>query len=246
MKLHKMIGSILAGRTEDVGLRNVETREAWLRSALASLPSGARILDAGAGRQKHRPLCADLRYVSQDFAAYDGKGNEVGMQTGSYDYGKLDIVSDITAIPEPDASFDAVMCIEVIEHVPDPGEAVRELARLLKPGGTLLLSAPFCSITHYAPYHFSTGFSRYWYETHLPRHGIEITRFEPNGNYFEYLAQELRRVPEVAARYGGGRPNRWQRLCSLVVLGMLAAMSRAQTGSAELLCFGCGVTGRKR
>ena len=64
---------------------------------------------------------------------------------GSWDQTGLDIVGDITSIPEPDASFDAILCVEVLEHVPDPLAALRELGRLLKPNGQLILTAPFCS-----------------------------------------------------------------------------------------------------
>ncbi len=85
-----------------------------------------------------------------------------------WDNTKLDIVSDITSIPLPDASVDAIMCTEVFEHIPDPIAAVKEFGRLVKPGGYLLITAPFASLTHFAPYHFASGLSRFFYEKHLP------------------------------------------------------------------------------
>lgn len=85
------------------------------------------------------------------------------------------LVSDITMIPAPDASFDAILCSEVLEHVPEPTHALDEFVRLLKPGGTLILTAPFASLVHMAPYHYCSGFSRYWYEHHLPLRGF-LTR----------------------------------------------------------------------
>ena len=51
-------------------------------------------------------------------------------------------VGDIQHIPHADASFDTVFSCETIEHVPDPALAVRELARVLKPGGRLFLTTP--------------------------------------------------------------------------------------------------------
>ncbi|MEJ7810662.1 MAG: class I SAM-dependent methyltransferase [Gemmatimonadaceae bacterium] len=51
-------------------------------------------------------------------------------------------VGDIQAIDHPDASFDTVISCETIEHVPDPRRAIRELARVLKPGGRLFLTTP--------------------------------------------------------------------------------------------------------
>ena len=245
-RISQRCADLISGDISEVGSRNVETREVWLASALAAVPAGSRILDAGAGQQQYRKLCGHLQYVSQDFAEYDGAGNAAGMHRGSYDYGKLDIVSDITRIPEPDASFDAIMCIEVLEHVPDSLAAVRELSRLLKPGGRLIVSSPFCSLTHFAPYHFATGLSRYWYEQHLPACGLEIEDLQLNGNFFEFVAQELKRVPWVSSKYCGPRWSGLQKLATRIVLGALADSSRRAAGSEELLCFGVQVVAVKR
>lgn len=236
----------LFGDISEIGSRNVKTREKWLADCLANIPAGARILDAGAGKQQYKSLCQHLEYVSQDFAEYDGKGNSAGMHTGTYDYGKLDIVSDITKIPEPDASFDAIMCIEVLEHIPDAISAVRELSRLLKKGGRLIVSSPFCSLTHFAPYHFATGLSRYWYEKHLPAFGMEIEDLHLNGNFFEFMAQELKRVPWVICKYGGTQWSGLQKLATRIVLGALSESNRLAKGSDELLCFGVQVVAVKK
>src|SRR5690606_26352568 len=139
------------------------------------------------------------------FGGYDGKGDGRGLQTEEYDYGQLDIICDITAIPVADASFDAVLCTEVLEHVPHPRRALDELARVLRPRGILILTAPFSSLTHYAPYHFCTGFNRYYYEHHLGELGFELLEVSPNGGYFDFLAQEIARVGSVAHQYTGAR-----------------------------------------
>ena len=230
-----------------VGMRNQSAREHWLENALAQVPAGGRILDAGAGELKYKPLCSHLEYVSQDFAQYDGQGDGLGLQMGKWDQSKLDIISDITDIPEPDNSFDAVMCIEVIEHVPYPVQAIQELARLLRPGGVLILTAPFNSLTHYAPYFYYSGYSKYFYEYWLEKFGVEILDLAWNGNYFEYLAQELRRLPEMGQTYAGVDIN--QRARNRVAidqeLGILNQLSAADTGSHELLSFGLQIMARK-
>lgn len=148
---------------------------------MAAIPAGQRILDAGAGEFQYRRFCTHLNYVSQDFAQYDGKGDGVGLQMGEWKYPQLDIVSDITAIPEPDGAFDAIMCIEVLEHVPNPILALRELARLLKPNGILILTAPFCALTHFAPFFYHTGYTRYFYEHWLTELGLEVEEMQCNG-----------------------------------------------------------------
>jgi SAM-dependent methyltransferase len=237
--------SLLKSLAPDVGRQNEAPREKWLEAALRRVAPGSRILDAGAGTQRYKKFCSHLNYVSQDIAQYDGVGDDVGLQTGSFDFGKLDIVSDIGSIPEPDASFDAIMCIEVFEHLPDPQPALREFGRLLKPGGTLIITSPFCSLTHFAPYHYATGFSRYWYEWHLPLHGFEAIEVTPNGNFFEFLGQELYRLPSVADRYAGRRPGLWGLFSIFLVQRMLRRLSSSDNGSKELLYFGNHVSARR-
>ena len=170
-----------------VGRCNQYNRERWLERVLKEVPPGSRILDAGAGEQQYKRFCTHLRYVAQDFGQYNGKGDGKGLQTGRWNQEGLDIVADIASIPEPDGSFQAVMCVEVFEHIPEPIKALREFRRLLVTGGYLIITAPFCSLTHFAPYHFYTGFNRYFYEKHLPELGFEILELVPNGNYFEQL-----------------------------------------------------------
>ena len=161
-------------RISGVGTKNESNRISWLETKLKEIPAGLRILDAGAGEQKYKQFCTHLSYVSQDFAKYDGRGDERGLQMGAWDQTKLDIISDITSIPEPDNSFDAIMCVEVFEHIPEPLLAIKEFARLLKVNGILIITAPFCSLTHFSPYHFYTGYNRYFYEKFLPEYGFEI------------------------------------------------------------------------
>jgi SAM-dependent methyltransferase len=175
---------------------NEESRNIWLKKTLAAIPVGSRLLDAGAGELRNRSLCKHLIYVSQDFGGYQGEETE-GLQSGRWDTSQIDLISDITAIPEPDGAFDAILCSEVLDHVPDPTKALDELTRLLKSGGKLILTAPFSSIVHQAPYHYCTGFSRYWYEHHLPQRGFRIEELTPNGTWFSCCQQELMRLIEL-------------------------------------------------
>jgi SAM-dependent methyltransferase len=221
-----------------VGTMNEASRLAWVQENLKAVPPGWRLLDAGAGEQQYRPFCAHLNYVSQDFAQYVPGNDPTALQMPQWDYGKLDIISDITAIPEPDASFDAILCTEVFEHIPDPVPAIREFARLLRKGGVLILSAPFCSITHFSPHYYANGFSPFFYRKHLADLGFEITKLTPNGNYFEYLAQEIRRISQISTRYSGIAPSAEQKAAMRRVLGFLQEASGHGQTSSEVLCFG--------
>jgi SAM-dependent methyltransferase len=215
---------------------NRDVRDRWLAETLAALPSGWRILDAGAGELRNKPLCAHLSYVSQDVCQYEGTGDQQGLQMGAWDTSKVDLVCDIVAIPQPDSAFDAILCSEVLEHLPDATKALDEFARLLKPGGQLILTAPFASLVHFAPYHYATGFSRYWYEHHLPPRNFEIQQLVPNGDWFAYLRQEIFRLPRAARSYGD-----WCWPLAYVVAGLslvyfsIRGKSRLAT---DLACFG--------
>lgn len=102
---------------------------------LARVPPGSAVLDIGAregGLKQYLP--PDTRYqgidITPEFAAPDI------------------LIKDIsTGLPFPDASFDYVFCIEVLEHVPNPFGTLGEIHRVLRPGGVLILSVP-------NPYHF--------------------------------------------------------------------------------------------
>ncbi len=229
----------------DIGLSNKNAREAWLEETLKKIPAGHSILDAGAGELQYKKFCNHLAYTSQDFGKYDGAGNGDGLQIGSWDNSKLDIVSDISAIPVKDNSFDAVLCVEVFEHIPYPNEALKEFSRIVKKGGKLIVTAPFCSMTHFAPYHFSTGFSRYFYEEALRANGFKIIELVPNGNYYSYLAQLTRGLPDIVTKYSNSRMNWYEKFLALVVLKMLNKYNMRDTGSSELLCFGYHVLAEK-
>jgi ubiquinone/menaquinone biosynthesis C-methylase UbiE len=229
----------------DVGLKNESFRHHWIEKTLKNLPAGQRILDAGAGECPYKIHCAHLQYVSQDFAQYTGEG-EVGLQMGSWDNSRIDIVSDITEIPVEAGSFDAVLCTEVLEHVPDPVRAIDELSRIIKPGGTLIITAPFASLTHFAPYHFCTGFNRYFYVHHLNRNGFDIEEMTGNGNYFEYIGQEIYRIKHVARKYTEKRVGFFEKVLMQGVLWTLKRLSRADHGSSELLVYGIHLVAKKR
>jgi ubiquinone/menaquinone biosynthesis C-methylase UbiE len=229
-----------------VGTTNLSARLAWLEATLLKIPAGQKILDAGAGELDQKRFCNHLEYVSQDFGQYDGTGDNKGLQTSSWDNTKLDIVSDITAIPVPDQSFDAIMCIEVFEHIPDPISAIKEFSRIVKPGGHVIITAPFCSFTHFAPYHFYTGFNTYFYEKHLADNGFEVIEISANGNFFEYVAQELQRIPFCAEKYANHKVSVLDKAVIMKTLSLLGKLSRKNKGSEEFANFGLHVFARKK
>jgi ubiquinone/menaquinone biosynthesis C-methylase UbiE len=229
-----------------IGKNNDLAREKWLKEILKKVPKGSRLLDAGAGQKRYKKYCSHLQYVSQDFGKYDGTGNGVGLQTEVWDQNNLDIVSDIVHIPVTDNSFDAVMCVEVFEHLPNPIAALAEFSRIIKPGGHLILTAPFACGTHFAPYFFYTGFSKYFYDTHLSKNNFDILEIKANGNFFDYLAQELRRFPFMAKKYARTRFTLFYKILIVPILFSLFLLSRKQNHSDDFMSFGYNVFSLKK
>ena len=193
-RLRKSKGAVPLAEIHDF---NQRARDRWVREKAAQIPPGARVLDVGAGTCPYHALFAHCDYRTHDFKKYDGV--KLGNTTA---YGKIDYVSEITCIPVPDASFDIVLCTEVLEHVPNPIEALREMTRLLRPGGQLLITAPLGSGLHQLPFHFYGGYTPAWYRHFGKEFGLDIVEITPNGGFFRLLAQECARVAWTWDRHG--------------------------------------------
>jgi ubiquinone/menaquinone biosynthesis C-methylase UbiE len=164
---------------------NPYTRDAWVKRKAATVAPGSKVLDAGAGTCQYRHLFNHCEYKAQDFMQYDGFRSR---------YGKMDFVSPIDQIPVEDCYFDAILCTEVLEHVPEPIAAIRELSRILKPGGRIFVTAPLGSGLHQRPYHFYGGYTPEWYGRFFSQFQLELVEITPNGGFFKHLAQECARV----------------------------------------------------
>lgn len=220
-------------------LDSEKMREDWAKKQLSKISKGKSLLDVGAGEMKFKKYCDHLKYISQDIGEYKGVGDKLGLQTGTWHSTKVDIISDITSIPVKSASFDNALCTAVLEHVPFPDIAVGEISRILKKNGKLILDAPFCSQTHFSPYFFCTGFGKHWYKETLTKHKLKILSSEPYGNYFDYLALELVRLPVVGVRYNiFGILNFLLYILLFPIILILCLLSRFSKGSENQLCFG--------
>ena len=114
------------------------------------LAPGDRLLDlgCGAGRHAFEALRRGARVVAFDYdevelkdvaamAAAMGQAGDVPAPGGS-----ATTRGDATRLPFPDGTFDRIIAAEVLEHIPDDGAAIRELARVLRPGGTMAVTVP--------------------------------------------------------------------------------------------------------
>ncbi len=112
--------------------------------------AGASVLDLGAGSGRHafEALRRGASVTCLDLLADDLRSAlatltamvEACQAPGGATFGAVRATA--LALPFPDRSFDHVIAAEVLEHIPDDRTAIQEIARVLKPGGTLAVSVP--------------------------------------------------------------------------------------------------------
>lgn len=130
------------------------------------------VLDVGcADRWIERHCAKEACYIGLDYPA-----------TGAQLYAAApDLFADAACLPLTDRSIDALVCLEVLEHVRDHQGALREFARVLKPGGLLLLSMPFMYPVHDAPHDYQR-LTEYGLQRDLAQAGFEAIRLTRAGN----------------------------------------------------------------
>lgn len=144
------------------------------------VPAGQRLLDAGAGEARYRPLFERVRYVALD----DGRGDP------RWDYTRLDVAGDLMRLPFRNGAFDAVLCTETLEHLRDPTDFLAEVARVLRPGGRLYMTAPQSFKEHQQPHDYFR-YTRYGLRLLLERAGLAPVSVEPEGGYFAFLGDKI-------------------------------------------------------
>jgi SAM-dependent methyltransferase len=116
-----------------------------------------------------------------------------------------DIVLDVADMNQIESeTLDIVLASELFEHVDKPEQGLRECHRVLKKGGTFIVSMPFMFQTHADPYDFQR-WTDYKWKTELGKLGFEIEKFETMGRFFT-VAMDMWRV---FVRRFPFRPFRW-------------------------------------
>ena len=211
--------------SSDLFAFNLRNRDKWIAGQAACVPAGTRVLDVGAGSAPYRGLFAHCDYKTQDFSQLRDDQLRYG------GYAKLDFVSPADAIPVPDASFDVILCTEVLEHVPQPISVLNEFARILAQDGRLILTAPLGSGVHQEPYHFYGGYTPYWYNKYLAEAGFDSINVAANEGSLRHIAQEAIRFTAMTRPFGFAAPGYvhllwspfWLLFAPVLALGVPAA-----------------------
>jgi SAM-dependent methyltransferase len=180
----------------------IDLQLSHLEASLARVAPRAhgRLLDVGCGEKPFEHLFRP--YVSE-YIGVEYEPTFLLTETGRRARAAVDVTYDGRRLPFPDGDFDTVLSSQVLEHTPHPGDLVKEMGRVLKPGGVLLLSAPFSFRLHEEPHDY------FRYSPHGLRHlcdaaGLEVEQIEPQGGLWSLLGHKLNsylalRVADVGA-----------------------------------------------
>jgi SAM-dependent methyltransferase len=180
------------------------------------------LLDVGAGQQPYAALFAPYvdRIVALEFPG-------PSLRDG------VDVIGDAQTLPIRTGRVDTVLCVEVLEYLPDPRRAIAELARVLRPGGRLLLTAPQLRGE-------STEPDDYWRFGHpglrlLARDaGLDEVRITPCGGVFAAYGQRVASWLHAAVTAGGGRHALARAVAGIVLVPSWIA-DHAGLGRGETL-----------
>ncbi len=144
---------------------------------LAGAMSGSIVIDVGCGEQPYRPCLRGFKhYVGFDSIDAPDRG------------GNPDVLGDALALPFATASADAILCTEVIEHVTDPAGMLAEFARVLTPGGSVLLTSPFTWHVHDEPHDY-WRFTEYGLRLIFERAGFHVMAVRSTNGFAGALLQ---------------------------------------------------------
>jgi SAM-dependent methyltransferase len=132
-----------------------------------------RVLDVGCGHQVYREWFEAEQYVGSDITLEDSSP---------------DILAASARLPFAANTFDAVLCTQVLEHVPNPFETMAEIARLLKPSGYIVLTAPQAWRLHEIPHDYFR-YTRFGLAHLAQSNGLRVIQIQPQGKAWAHLGQ---------------------------------------------------------
>jgi SAM-dependent methyltransferase len=146
---------------------------------VSTLPVGSQVLDLGGNRIRKRGQF--------NIERYDLKVVYANLSTSK----RPNVQGDAANIPFKNGSFDAVICSELLEHVPDPLAVLHEVYRILRDEGTLFICVPFLTQIHGDPYDYGRYTDFYW-QKNLSEMEFHIVALERQGLFWSVLMDMVR------------------------------------------------------
>jgi ubiquinone/menaquinone biosynthesis C-methylase UbiE len=155
----------------------------------------ARVLDVGCGRGFYLHVLTQLPFV-EEIQGVDANESYLEIARRSAQDPRVTVrEAIIEALPFPDGYFDFAICSEVLEHLSDDSAGLRELRRVLRPGGTLMVSVPDRDFPFlWDPVNWVL---MRWFGTHVPKHIWWLAGIWADHERL-YTPHDLRRVSEGA------------------------------------------------
>lgn len=166
-----------------MALNPVYIARAALHKAIANVAPAitGSILDFGCGSKPYASLFVNAtEYTGVDIKASGHDHNKLSS--------KVDFFYDGKSLPFEDGTFDAVVTFEVLEHVFNLAEILEELRRVIRPGGTLLISIPFAWYEHEQPYDFAR-YTSFGITSLLERHNFSQIQVTKTTSFFLAICQ---------------------------------------------------------
>lgn len=178
----------VARRTARAGADFVDLYLYWLTRSLREVAprTRGRLLDVGCGDRRFEPIFSPFieEYVGVEHEAVFATTNASTRSAGAT------LLYDGKHLPFDASSFDTVISTEVLEHTPDPAALVAEMARVLRPDGTLIITTPFAMRLHEEPYDYFR-FTPHGLSSLVGRTGLAVKDTLAFGGVFSVVGHKL-------------------------------------------------------
>lgn len=153
-----------------------ELREKFLEAALKSIGKKEKLLDLGCGNKPYKTL----------YAQYCNASVGIDVPSTLHQKNNIDMIYDGEKIPFDNETFDIVLSTEVLEHVCEPKDFLKEIHRVLKPNGTAIITVPFLVPLHEIPYDYYR-YTFYGLQYLLSQTNFNIVSIQTFAEYFGVL-----------------------------------------------------------
>ena len=141
-----------------------------------------KVVDLGCGCKPYRDIFTEAEsYVGIDLPV---------QQSANKLKKTVDVYGDLAALPFRDAVCDTILCTQVLEHVPNPASVLREAARIMRPGGTIIISVPFMATEHEEPHDYFR-YTHYGMRALLQANGFEVVETRKQFGFWSAIGESI-------------------------------------------------------